>query len=174
MEGSSFHFGTRINNLLFANWNTNGWNNFIFTFLFFIFLAIALEAISHLELILNRYYVSNPLNWTWRQQGEYVNSRSRLLQPLRIPSSLSKITQRRFKIHVARCLLHMPRIFLGYLLMLAVMTYNANILIAVVMGSTIGYFLFGTLQKPNERTGYRHFGSNLNMQDAEAEGDKIS
>lgn len=45
--------------------------------------------------------------------------------------------------HLIQTILHMIQVFLGYLLMLAFMTYNAWICIAVVLGSGLGYFLFG-------------------------------
>ena len=45
--------------------------------------------------------------------------------------------------HVVQSLLHMFQVFLGYLLMLAFMTYNVWVCVAVVVGSGVGYFLFG-------------------------------
>ena len=38
---------------------------------------------------------------------------------------------------------HMCRLFFAYMIMLAVMTFNACILLAIVLGFTTGYFLFG-------------------------------
>jgi len=37
----------------------------------------------------------------------------------------------------------MLQVFLGYLLMLAFMTYNVWVCIAVILGAGVGYFLFG-------------------------------
>merc|ERR1719204_1669675 len=45
--------------------------------------------------------------------------------------------------HVIQSLLHMIQVFLGYLLMLVFMTYNVWLCVAVVVGSGVGYFLFG-------------------------------
>nr|AAI69802.1 Transmembrane protein [Xenopus laevis]AAI69804.1 Transmembrane protein [Xenopus laevis] len=44
-------------------------------------------------------------------------------------------------LHSFLSLLHMVQVVLGYLLMLCVMSYNAAIFIAVILGSGLGYFL---------------------------------
>ncbi|NXC38540.1 COPT2 protein, partial [Penelope pileata] len=46
-----------------------------------------------------------------------------------------------FRYHVGQTLLHVLQVGLGYALMLAVMSYNAWILLGVVAGSAVGYFL---------------------------------
>ncbi|KAJ8038214.1 putative low affinity copper uptake protein 2 [Holothuria leucospilota] len=143
MEDQYFHFNTTIENILFKNWSPQWSWGFILTFLFFLFLAIVLEAVAHLELLLTRYYESSPFTWSWQSQRLVNNS---LLAPLRIPSSLTKIKYRRLRIHVARSVMHIPRVILGYFLMLAVMTYNAYMFIAIVIGSAIGYFFFSHLE----------------------------
>jgi len=45
--------------------------------------------------------------------------------------------------NVIQTILHMIQICLSYLLMLAAMTYNAWLFIAIVLGSGLGYFVFG-------------------------------
>ncbi|XP_047133875.1 high affinity copper uptake protein 1 isoform X1 [Hydra vulgaris] len=45
-------------------------------------------------------------------------------------------------LHLTQTLLHMVQMTLSYMLMLAVMTYNAWLLIAILIGSAIGYFIF--------------------------------
>ncbi|XP_039183072.1 probable low affinity copper uptake protein 2 isoform X1 [Crotalus tigris] len=52
-------------------------------------------------------------------------------------SSLKK----RLSWHLAETFLHMVQVFLGYLVMLAVMTYNTWIFLGVIAGSAIGYFV---------------------------------
>ncbi|XP_041429175.1 probable low affinity copper uptake protein 2 isoform X2 [Xenopus laevis] len=44
-------------------------------------------------------------------------------------------------LHSFVALLHMAQVVLGYMLMLCVMSYNAAIFIAVLLGSGLGYFL---------------------------------
>jgi len=45
--------------------------------------------------------------------------------------------------HFIQTMLHMLQVFIGYLLMLAFMTYNAWICISVIVGAGLGYFVFG-------------------------------
>ncbi|TNN11417.1 High affinity copper uptake protein [Schistosoma japonicum] len=44
--------------------------------------------------------------------------------------------------HLIQTMLHMIHAFMGYMLMLIVMTYNVYLLLAVLFGFTLGYFLF--------------------------------
>ena len=46
--------------------------------------------------------------------------------------------------HMLQTLMHMLQVFVSYLLMLAFMTYNVWIGIAVVLGAGIGYFVFAS------------------------------
>ncbi len=64
--------------------------------------------------------------------------------------------------------IYMLNITLAYVLMLAVMSFNAGVFIAAVGGVTIGYWIFGYLKKKwyNEKT-YEKIGEIYNP-----EGDK--
>ncbi|XP_053329827.1 probable low affinity copper uptake protein 2 [Spea bombifrons] len=44
-------------------------------------------------------------------------------------------------LHCSLSLVHMVQIVLGYMLMLCVMSYNASIFIAVIIGSGLGYYM---------------------------------
>ncbi|XP_075040993.1 protein SLC31A2 [Mixophyes fleayi] len=44
-------------------------------------------------------------------------------------------------LHSSLALLHTAQVFLGYMLMLCVMSYNAAIFLAVLVGSGLGYYL---------------------------------
>ncbi|NXG52822.1 COPT2 protein, partial [Psilopogon haemacephalus] len=46
-----------------------------------------------------------------------------------------------FGYHVGQTLFHVVQVVLGYLVMLAVMSYNAWIFLGAILGSTLGYFL---------------------------------
>jgi len=47
------------------------------------------------------------------------------------------------QVHVFQTLLHLVQIIISYLLMLVFMTYNVWLCIAVALGATTGYFIFG-------------------------------
>ncbi|VDK36893.1 unnamed protein product [Taenia asiatica] len=44
--------------------------------------------------------------------------------------------------HISQTLMHLIQLFISYMLMLVVMTYNAYLLVALLLGSCLGYFLF--------------------------------
>ncbi|NXM66900.1 COPT2 protein, partial [Serilophus lunatus] len=46
-----------------------------------------------------------------------------------------------FRYHVGQTLFHVMQVVLGYMVMLAVMSYNAWIFLGAIAGSTLGYFL---------------------------------
>ncbi|KFP83401.1 putative low affinity copper uptake protein 2, partial [Acanthisitta chloris] len=46
-----------------------------------------------------------------------------------------------FQYHVGQTLFHVVQVVLGYMVMLAVMSYNAWIFLGVIVGSTLGYFV---------------------------------
>lgn len=53
------------------------------------------------------------------------------------------------KIRFFIALIYFVSIFLSYMLMLIVMTYNGGIFIVTVFGLTTGYFIFGFIRKTN-------------------------
>ena len=50
--------------------------------------------------------------------------------------------------HILSTILHLVQISLAYILMLIVMTFNTWLCLAVVIGSTLGYFLIGWKKPP--------------------------
>lgn len=48
--------------------------------------------------------------------------------------------------HYVQTVLHLVNVFLSYILMLIVMTYNVYLMLAVIFGMAIGYFLFSSRQ----------------------------
>ena len=50
--------------------------------------------------------------------------------------------------HLVSTMLHLIQISLAYILMLIVMTFNTWLCLAVVIGSTLGYFLIGWKRPP--------------------------
>ncbi|KFO73341.1 putative low affinity copper uptake protein 2, partial [Cuculus canorus] len=46
-----------------------------------------------------------------------------------------------FRYHLGQTLFHVVQVVLGYMVMLAVMSYNAWIFLGAIVGSTLGYFV---------------------------------
>ncbi|XP_039269284.1 protein SLC31A2-like [Styela clava] len=59
-----------------------------------------------------------------------------------IPVNQSYIRSNRIYNHVIQTFIHGTRLALGYYLMLAIMTFNSYIAIAIIGGACLGYFLF--------------------------------
>jgi copper transporter 1 len=69
--------------------------------------------------------------------------------PTEEPTEENEIRGRRYRlsakgrIHFIETLLYMVQFSVGYVLMLTVMTYNAWLFIAIILGAGIGHLLFG-------------------------------
>nr|XP_054769365.1 probable low affinity copper uptake protein 2 [Lytechinus pictus] len=144
-----FFFKTTATDLLFQGWDiTTKWD-FALSCLLFAFASVLLEVLATLSTYLTRRYTTNPLEMNWSSP---INGRSPLLAPLQIPSSVSKVKQRRCRIHLGRTIVHIVSVSLGYIVMLVVMTYNAYFLISIAAGSAFGYLLFAPFRKrPKKR-----------------------
>lgn len=46
-----------------------------------------------------------------------------------------------FRYHIGQTLFHVVQVVLGYMVMLAVMSYNVWIFLGAIAGSTLGYFV---------------------------------
>ncbi|TGZ59498.1 hypothetical protein CRM22_009008 [Opisthorchis felineus] len=76
------------------------------------------------------------------------SSHSRLLITLRLRQFDKRPPVKLFDgLHMVQTLLHLIHMFIAYMLMLVVMTYNVYMLIAVISGFTLGYFAFAR-QRP--------------------------
>ncbi|KAJ6636838.1 High affinity copper uptake protein 1 [Pseudolycoriella hygida] len=51
------------------------------------------------------------------------------------------------KVHLTQTALHMIQATVSYSLMLIVMTYNVWLVLAVILGATVGYFFFGWIRQ---------------------------
>ncbi|XP_009324652.1 PREDICTED: LOW QUALITY PROTEIN: probable low affinity copper uptake protein 2 [Pygoscelis adeliae] len=58
-----------------------------------------------------------------------------------IADGVSHLLHRWFRYHIGQTLFHVVQVVLGYMVMLAVMSYNAWIFLGAIAGSTLGYFV---------------------------------
>ncbi|KAM6244097.1 protein SLC31A2 isoform 2-T2 [Porphyrio hochstetteri] len=68
-------------------------------------------------------------------------SQDPLAEPEEGGTGTSTAQGRWFRYHVGQTLFHVVQVVLGYMVMLAVMSYNAWIFLGAIVGSTLGYFL---------------------------------
>ncbi|XP_045136472.1 high affinity copper uptake protein 1-like isoform X3 [Portunus trituberculatus] len=79
--------------------------------------------------------------------------------PLLPPASLTDLELqrlvycRRVKFHVLQTVLHIIHLTIGYILMLAVMSYNGYFTLAVVGGAGLGYYCFALFDLPSKVLG---------------------
>ncbi|CAI9577616.1 unnamed protein product [Staurois parvus] len=58
-----------------------------------------------------------------------------------VSANSDPLTHRWWFLHSSLALLHTSQVFLGYVLMLCVMSYNSAIFLSVIIGSGLGYYL---------------------------------
>ncbi|RUS85896.1 hypothetical protein EGW08_006299 [Elysia chlorotica] len=79
-------------------------------------------------------------------QGSYAST-AELLSPLKIPASIEQIRKWRITLFILESVMHTFNFFWAYILMLLVMTYSVWFLVAVLIGSGVGYFLFDPVRQ---------------------------
>ncbi|KAJ8300163.1 hypothetical protein KUTeg_021682, partial [Tegillarca granosa] len=117
-----FKLTSCVKDLLFKGLNIEGPAAFV-TFILEGFKALMLYWTSRLK--------QHPL--TYGKTDNHVQDRSPLFASLTIPSSIEQIKHRRIKYHCYSFLTHVLNVIVGYFLMLAVMSYNLWILLAVIL-----------------------------------------
>ncbi|XP_029046152.1 probable low affinity copper uptake protein 2 isoform X1 [Osmia bicornis bicornis] len=135
-----FWFGSNLGDFLLPGYNVVTTSSFFCTCLGLIALAILYEGMKILQIKLLQ-------NATMliRKQTPRTSENSSLLSKMSSKSigtqlSLHCIYWSTWSFQVLHWSVHT---FLGYLLMLAVMTYNVYINIALVLGGCLGYWIFG-------------------------------
>uniref|UniRef100_A0A8D0GDA0 Copper transport protein n=1 Tax=Sphenodon punctatus TaxID=8508 RepID=A0A8D0GDA0_SPHPU len=124
--------------LLFDFWNVHSPAGMVLSVLVILLMAMLYEAIKvgkvkllqHTMQAIPTSLSSDRLDVS---EGASVNSG---------PGQPEHSTPRRwFLYHVSQSLFHVVQVVIGYLVMLAVMSYNTWIFLGVIAGSTIGYFV---------------------------------
>ncbi|KAJ8427267.1 hypothetical protein Cgig2_021773 [Carnegiea gigantea] len=125
MMHMTFYWGTKVT-LLFDWWKTESWPSYYLTLLFCFLFAAFYQYLEDRRLSLLALA-------TKRSSGPSINAP---LLPSRFRTRLDNPAR------VGTAALFGANSAIGYLLMLAVMSFNGGVLIAVVLGLAVGYFLF--------------------------------
>ena len=131
-----FVFGNHVT-ILFKQWTTRTTGELVASCFALFVMGVLYEGLKVIRQILahraEKTYADMYMN---ASEGRGLTSESvvTIIPPRRRMKSLS---------HIVQTLLHMVQVLLGYLLMLAFMTYNVWVGVAVVVGSGVGFFLFG-------------------------------
>ncbi|CAL2032517.1 hypothetical protein CAEBREN_17543 [Caenorhabditis brenneri] len=143
----TLHFGER-EKILFSWWKTGSFSGMAVSMLISFLLCILYEAIKSFRYFLAVWNnqkrqqrhaeasITNPQN----SGGDGISEDSVHIAPL---VQLSGFTKRLFTSYrLAQGALYGLQALLAYALMLIVMTYNMNLILSIVVGEAVGYFLF--------------------------------
>jgi len=137
-------FFVDINNFLFKGWASTDIPSLLGICIFSGVLALCVEIIAVGAVYLHKQANVDPLHYGQATGDD--EQRPESIRPLLIPSSLSQFRTRKMCYHAVQSLVRMLHLLMGYILMLAIMTYNAWIAISVIIGSFLGYFFFGWMR----------------------------
>ncbi|KAH9496459.1 hypothetical protein Btru_010919 [Bulinus truncatus] len=145
MMGSYFDTTVSLNDILFQYWSTSTAGGVIlasFLSCFFTVLFEGLKTLKSFVIILRKH---NP----WTSEAIIANravqiseSQADLLSSSTNAMSGSKLRKWRKILFTVESVLNLVSFFYGYLLMLLVMTYSVWLLLAVLLGTGMGYFIF--------------------------------
>ncbi|BFZ20450.1 hypothetical protein BsWGS_23489 [Bradybaena similaris] len=136
---------TEISNILFFGWNTDSWADVFIGFIIICILTIFFEALKAAKSSLvfyNRRPLTSPDQRTHHEEEhEATSSQADLLSSLRIPVGSQHSQIRKFFLFLVESGLHMFNFLYGYILMLLVMTFSIWFLLAILLGSGVGFFI---------------------------------
>ncbi|XP_025113802.1 probable low affinity copper uptake protein 2 isoform X2 [Pomacea canaliculata] len=155
-----FFTDAQLNNLLFKGLDITSTSGMVGASFVVFGATILFELLKLVKLYLDLKMRENPL--AGQSTCEEMPEESRetnhdgviLLNSLRIPVS-RQIRARKLNLHVLNCLSHAINVFYGYLLMLVVMTYSVWLTVAVVVGSAVGYWIFGAIGQLLRETSFQ-------------------
>lgn len=124
MMHMTLYWGKEVT-LLFDSWHTKSWPSYALTLLLCFLVSLFYQRLEALRLHLR----STP------------SSANPSAPPFNTPLIGRKLG-RNWRIRLGLAALFGVNSALGYLIMLAIMSYNGGVLLAVVLGFTVGYFVF--------------------------------
>ncbi|CAL1529649.1 unnamed protein product [Lymnaea stagnalis] len=151
MMGMYFDTNATMTDILFHKWNTYSIGDAILASFLSLLFTVLFEGLKTLKSFVILMKKRAPLN-----DGQQRNtaagedgpnsSQTDLLISLRIPLS-QNVRHWRIKFHIIESSLFVVSFFWGYLLMLLVMTYSVWLVVAVILGSGLGYFIFNPISQ---------------------------
>ncbi|KAM7087664.1 protein SLC31A2 [Ciconia boyciana] len=125
----SFYFSdTAV--LLFDFWSVHTPTGMVLSVLVILLLSMLYEAVKMGKaVLLRRALLALPRSLSWESLAEPEEGGTGPTQG------------RWFQYHIGQTLFHVVQVVLGYMVMLAVMSYNAWIFLGAIAGSTLGYFV---------------------------------
>ncbi|KAM6337195.1 protein SLC31A2 isoform 2-T2 [Alca torda] len=125
----SFYFSDTVV-LLFDFWRIHTPTGMVLSVLVILLLSVLYEALKMGKaVLLRRALLALP----------HSLSRESLLEPEE--GDTGPTQGRWFRYHLSQTLFHVVQVVLGYMVMLAVMSYNTWIFLGAIAGSTLGYFV---------------------------------
>nr|GLL37939.1 copper transporter 5.1-like [Ipomoea trifida]GMD48761.1 copper transporter 5.1-like [Ipomoea batatas] len=136
MMHMTFYWGKNVT-LLFDFWKTDSWTSYTLTLLACLIFAVFYQ---YMEERRQRFKLISSLS---AKKGVPPPSQSQA-SPIDAPLlySLPSVGGWRYAARFAGAVLFGVNSAIGYMLMLAIMSFNAGVLIAVVVGLSVGYLLF--------------------------------
>ncbi|XP_059140088.1 protein SLC31A2-like [Physella acuta] len=140
MMGMYFDTGVKMSDILFAGWDTNSNTDVVIASLISFLITILFEGLKTFKSFIILMRKKKP-TFSGTSGIEIRESQTNLLASLDNPDP-NQIRKWRAIIFLVESFIHVVSFFYGYLLMLIVMTYSVWFVLAVVIGSGFGYFMF--------------------------------
>lgn len=158
-----FDFDAVLKNFYFKGFNVDSTSALVGTCFVIGIITFLLEGGKLLVLYWLARFNQHPL--TYGRTDSDSDDRDVLISSLQIPASLQQIRARRLKYHCLGGVTHVFNLVTGYLIMLAVMTYNVWISIGVITGSGVGYFIFGAIGQSMQK---KYDGLNSSIEEVDS------
>jgi copper transporter 1 len=134
----TFYFGNDAT-ILFSPWKVATWQGMLWSCVVILVVSFLYEGLKFLrQRLLNcaRTRLARPRD----RSSEHDDDDELLLSEV----SFGRLNRRTIRIllHVTQAILYLLQVLIGYMLMLVAMTYNAWLLISLVLGAGIGYLVF--------------------------------
>ncbi|KAL7096116.1 hypothetical protein ACP275_10G063400 [Erythranthe tilingii] len=121
MMHMTLYWGNQVT-LLFDSWTTDSWPSYALALLICLLFAVFYQFLESLRL-----HLKSPVN----------PSPPSLVAPL-----ISRKIRRNWRVRLGSAALFGVNSAIGYLIMLAIMSYNGGVLLAVVIGLIVGHYVF--------------------------------